>query len=148
MLFRSPGAPVLGPSSSSSFSLGPASIGVPGGGQFPPALRAFGLSSGGPDAPGLHASDHGNGSGNGNGQGNGGNLGTTHHSKPILPHAYVTFGAGVLQKDVDLYTAENPLEGVSGVSGEVEERMVPYHVPSCVSSPCLCARRENRSLII
>ena len=50
--------------------------------------------------------------------------------RPVHPHAYVTFGAGVLQKDVDLYTAENPLEGVSGVTGETEERLVPYHVPS------------------
>jgi hypothetical protein len=37
------------------------------------------------------------------------------------------------QKEIDLFSAENALEGVSSVSGEVENGLVPYHVPTCVS---------------
>lgn len=45
---------------------------------------------------------------------------------PIHPHAYVTFGAGVRQKEIDQYTAAHPLEAkcLSGARGEI-----PYHVP-------------------
>ena len=56
-------------------------------------------------------------------------MGTTHHSKPILPHAYVTFGAGMRQKEVDLYTADHPFEGVNPVTNAREEGVVPYHIP-------------------
>ncbi|KAI0302441.1 hypothetical protein B0F90DRAFT_1714787 [Multifurca ochricompacta] len=44
-----------------------------------------------------------------------------HLSRPVPPHthAYVSFGAGARQKDVDLFTASHPLEG----------GIVPYHVP-------------------
>lgn len=52
----------------------------------------------------------------------------------IHPHAYVTFGAGALLKEIDLFTSENLLEGISGVTGEKEDRIVPYHVPSYVLS--------------
>ncbi|KAI9510334.1 hypothetical protein F5148DRAFT_976931 [Russula earlei] len=42
-------------------------------------------------------------------------------TRPVAPHthAYVSFGAGARQKDVDLFTASHPLDGGS----------VPYHVP-------------------
>jgi len=45
----------------------------------------------------------------------------SHLTRPAPPHthAYVSFGAGARQKDVDLFTAAHPLDG--GV--------VPYHVP-------------------
>ncbi len=48
-------------------------------------------------------------------------------TRPVPPHthAYVAFGAGARQKDVDLYMATHPLDG--GV--------VPYHVPLCVHLP-------------
>ncbi|KZT27143.1 hypothetical protein NEOLEDRAFT_1146685 [Neolentinus lepideus HHB14362 ss-1] len=49
------------------------------------------------------------------------------HAIPIHSHAYVTFGAGVLQKDLDAFTHRNPLEGRS-VNGMPVT--VPYHVPS------------------
>lgn len=53
----------------------------------------------------------------------------TSHAKPVHTHAYVTFGAGMRQREIDAYTAEHALEGVNTVSGEREERAVPYHVP-------------------
>ncbi len=48
----------------------------------------------------------------------------SHLTRPVPPHthAYVSFGAGIGQKDVDTFTAEHPLDG--GV--------VPYHIPLCV----------------
>jgi hypothetical protein len=51
----------------------------------------------------------------------------SHLTRPVPPHthAYVSFGAGARQKDVDQFTAEHPLGG-SGV---------PYHVPLCVGLP-------------
>jgi hypothetical protein len=44
-----------------------------------------------------------------------------HLTRPVPPHthAYVSFGAGARQKDVDLFTAAHPLDGSN----------VPYHVP-------------------
>lgn len=47
----------------------------------------------------------------------------SHLARPVPPHthAYVSFGAGSGQKDIDIFTAEHPLEG--GV--------VPYHIPLC-----------------
>jgi FAD/FMN-containing dehydrogenase len=53
------------------------------------------------------------------------------HAEPIHPHAYVTFGAGMRQKEIDRYTAANPLEATS-LSGM--PTFVPYHVPLYVVS--------------
>ncbi|KZP18370.1 hypothetical protein FIBSPDRAFT_792011 [Athelia psychrophila] len=52
--------------------------------------------------------------------------GDNSRATPIHTHAYVTFGAGKRQKEIDRYTAAHPLEGtcLSGMRGEV-----PYHVP-------------------
>lgn len=47
---------------------------------------------------------------------------------PLHTHAYVAFGAGSRQKDVDTFTAAHPLEG----------GIVPYHVPLCVQLPSCC----------
>ena len=51
----------------------------------------------------------------------------SHLTRPVPPHthAYVSFGAGARQKDVDTFTASHLLDG--GV--------VPYHVPLCVQLP-------------
>ena len=51
----------------------------------------------------------------------------SHLTQPIPPHthAYVAFGAGSRQKDVDTFTAAHPLGG----------GIVPYHVPLCVQKP-------------
>ncbi|KAG6888392.1 hypothetical protein C0995_008632 [Termitomyces sp. Mi166 len=47
-------------------------------------------------------------------------------AEPLHPHAYVTFGAGMRQKEIDTYTAQHQLEArYSNGSGEG----VPYHVP-------------------
>ncbi|KAH9922113.1 uncharacterized protein B0H18DRAFT_527594 [Fomitopsis serialis] len=59
-----------------------------------------------------------------------GGFGVVAPARPVHPHAYVTLGAGMKQKEVDMYTAEHPLEGLSGVTGERQERSVPYHMPS------------------
>lgn len=59
-----------------------------------------------------------------------GHIGNMARAKPVHTHAYVTIGAGIKQKEVDVYTASHPLEGVSGVSGAVEQGLVPYHVPT------------------
>ena len=48
------------------------------------------------------------------------------HTQPIHKHAYVSFGAGVRQKEVDTFTAANPIEGTS-LSGP--PGLIPYHVP-------------------
>ncbi|KAF7289245.1 FAD-binding PCMH-type domain-containing protein [Mycena indigotica] len=47
-------------------------------------------------------------------------------AQPIYPHAFVTFGAGKRQKEVDVFTAENqlPAESLSGTN-----LTVPYHIP-------------------
>lgn len=45
---------------------------------------------------------------------------------PVHQIAYVTFGAGKRQKEVDMFTASHPLEATS-VAGHIER--VPYHVP-------------------
>jgi hypothetical protein len=42
--------------------------------------------------------------------------------EPPYTHAYVAFGAGAKQKDVDQFTADHPLD----------DGVVPYHVPLCV----------------
>ncbi|KAG6849356.1 hypothetical protein H0H93_009139 [Arthromyces matolae] len=47
-------------------------------------------------------------------------------AEPVHPHAYVTFGAGMRQKEIDTYTAQHKLEArYSNGAGE----LVPYHVP-------------------
>ncbi|KAG6918872.1 hypothetical protein DXG01_010936 [Tephrocybe rancida] len=47
-------------------------------------------------------------------------------AEPVHPHAYVTFGAGMRQKEIDTYTAQHKLEArYSDGHGEG----VPYHVP-------------------
>ena len=53
----------------------------------------------------------------------------SHLTQPTPPHthAYVAFGAGSRQKDVDTFTAAHPLEG----------GIVPYHVPLCVAETVL-----------
>ncbi|KAK7472286.1 hypothetical protein VKT23_000406 [Stygiomarasmius scandens] len=47
-------------------------------------------------------------------------------AQPIHTHAYVTFGAGMKQKEIDIYTANNPLEARSVTGGDDS---IPYHVP-------------------
>ena len=57
--------------------------------------------------------------------------------EPRYPHIYVTFGAGVLQKEIDMYTADNPVEAKESANSTVG--LIPYHVPtyahSCASTP-------------
>jgi hypothetical protein len=58
----------------------------------------------------------------------------SHLTRPAPPHthAYVAFGAGARQKDVDTFTAAHPLEG----------GIVPYHVPLCVQIPACCVTAD------
>ncbi|RDB24969.1 hypothetical protein Hypma_007396 [Hypsizygus marmoreus] len=48
------------------------------------------------------------------------------HAEPIYPHAFVTFGAGMRQKEIDTYTAQHTLEAryTTGTGDGI-----PYHVP-------------------
>jgi len=48
------------------------------------------------------------------------------HAVPIHPHAYVTFGSGMRQKEVDTFTAKNKLEATY-LTGNGDG--IPYHVP-------------------
>lgn len=48
------------------------------------------------------------------------------YATPIHSHAYVTFGAGMRQKEVDQFCAANPLEAQSLAGGR---SAVPYHIP-------------------
>lgn len=50
--------------------------------------------------------------------------------EPRYPHVYVSFGAGVLQKEIDLYTADNPVEAKEAANGMAG--LIPYHVPTYV----------------
>jgi len=52
--------------------------------------------------------------------------------EPTHPHVYVSFGAGVLQKEIDMYTADNPIESKESATGTVG--LIPYHVPTYVHS--------------
>ena len=52
--------------------------------------------------------------------------------EPQYSHVYVTFGAGALQKEIDMYTADNPVEAKESATGTVG--LIPYHVPTCVYS--------------
>ncbi|KAJ3509303.1 hypothetical protein NLJ89_g5289 [Agrocybe chaxingu] len=46
--------------------------------------------------------------------------------EPIYKHAYVTFGAGMRQKEIDIFTAQNKLEA-NYITGSGDG--IPYHVP-------------------
>ncbi|KAL0574903.1 hypothetical protein V5O48_007047, partial [Marasmius crinis-equi] len=48
-------------------------------------------------------------------------------SRALHPHAYVTFGAGKRQKEIDIFTSRNPLPGRSVLG---EDDRIPYHIPS------------------
>ena len=50
--------------------------------------------------------------------------------EPQYQHVYVTFGAGMLQKEIDMYTADNPIEAKESSHGTVG--LIPYHVPTYV----------------
>lgn len=50
--------------------------------------------------------------------------------EPRHPHVYVSFGAGLLQKEIDMHTADNPVEAKESPDGTI--RLIPYHVPTCV----------------
>jgi hypothetical protein len=54
------------------------------------------------------------------------------YATPIHAHAYVTFGAGMRQKEVDQFCAANPLEAQSLAGGR---SAVPYHIPLWVPFP-------------
>ncbi|KAJ7270168.1 hypothetical protein B0H12DRAFT_827543 [Mycena haematopus] len=47
-------------------------------------------------------------------------------AEPIYPNAYVTFGAGMRQKEIDHFTASHQLEGSSLAGPNIT---IPYHVP-------------------
>ena len=47
-------------------------------------------------------------------------------AEPIHPHAYVTFGAGMRQKEIDTFTAQHRLEA-RYLTGDGDG--IPYHVP-------------------
>jgi hypothetical protein len=47
-------------------------------------------------------------------------------AEPIYPHAYVTFGAGMRQKEIDSFTAQHKLEA-RYLTGDGDG--IPYHVP-------------------
>lgn len=49
---------------------------------------------------------------------------------PVHEQAFVTFGSGMKQKDIDLFTSDRPLPATSP-NGEYS--LIPYHVPLCVS---------------
>ena len=46
--------------------------------------------------------------------------------EPMYPHAFVTFGAGMRQKEIDTFTAEHKLEACY-LTGHGDG--IPYHVP-------------------
>ncbi|KAG1737829.1 uncharacterized protein EDB91DRAFT_1139342 [Suillus paluster] len=49
------------------------------------------------------------------------------YATPIYSHAFMTFGAGKRQKEIDQFSAANPLEAMALSGGR---GAVPYHVPS------------------
>jgi hypothetical protein len=57
-------------------------------------------------------------------------LGSPHnmltYATPIHSHAYITFGAGMRQKEIDQFSAANPLGAHSLAGGR---SAVPYHIP-------------------
>ena len=48
------------------------------------------------------------------------------HAEPLYTHAYVTFGAGMRQKEIDTFTAIEKLEA-RYITGRGDG--IPYHVP-------------------
>ncbi|KAF9235248.1 hypothetical protein BU15DRAFT_89615 [Melanogaster broomeanus] len=48
------------------------------------------------------------------------------YATPIHTHAYITFGAGMTQKEIDQFSAANPLEAHSLAGGR---SAIPYHIP-------------------
>jgi hypothetical protein len=49
-------------------------------------------------------------------------------AEPIHPHAFVTFGAGMRQKEIDIFTAQHKLEATGRyLTGNGDG--IPYHVP-------------------
>jgi len=48
------------------------------------------------------------------------------HATPVHPHAYLTFGGGLRQKEVDRYSSENPLPAISLSGGQAA---IPYYIP-------------------
>lgn len=46
-------------------------------------------------------------------------------AEPLYPHAYVTFGAGTLQMELDTFTAQNPLPTTGN-----SRTNIPYHIPT------------------
>jgi hypothetical protein len=59
------------------------------------------------------------------------NLDMQAQAEPVHPHAFVTFGAGMRQKEIDTYTAQHKLEAryTSGGAGDGDVDGIPYHVP-------------------
>ncbi|TFK22570.1 hypothetical protein FA15DRAFT_513416 [Coprinopsis marcescibilis] len=56
----------------------------------------------------------------------GGQLSVPVQAEAIYPHAFVTFGAGMRQKEIDTFTAKNKLEA-RYITGHGDG--IPYHVP-------------------
>ena len=54
------------------------------------------------------------------------------YATPVHAHAFVTFGAGMRQKEVDQFCADHPLEAQSLAGGR---SAVPYHIPLWVPFP-------------
>jgi hypothetical protein len=62
------------------------------------------------------------------------NLDMQAQAEPVHPHAFVTFGAGMRQKEIDTFTAQHKLEanyasGAATHAGEGDGDGIPYHVP-------------------
>ncbi|RDX48626.1 hypothetical protein OH76DRAFT_643868 [Lentinus brumalis] len=111
---------------SSPFSMPPmSSISMMATSSMPPAMSGVPFSP----SPGMLGASHAFALALQAVQASSGHLGTMPHARPVHPHAYVTFGAGMKQKDVDIYTADHPLDGVDPVTGEPRGAAVPYHIP-------------------
>jgi hypothetical protein len=50
--------------------------------------------------------------------------------EPRYTHIYVIFGAGMLHKEIDMHTVDNPNRTMGSPDGTV--RLIPYHVPTYV----------------
>jgi hypothetical protein len=62
------------------------------------------------------------------------NLNMQAQAEPVHSHAFVTFGAGMRQKEIDTYTAQHKLEaryttGTATGAGDGDGDGIPYHVP-------------------
>jgi len=66
--------------------------------------------------------------------------------EPQYPHVYVSFGAGMLQKEIDMYTADNPVEAKESATGTVG--LIPYHVPTYVHPCALLPHLSDTRLLI